>query len=491
MKLILMTVMLVCLSSSCKIKLPFSQGTSKQTNAKEDDGRPSEVGEGLPGYLTDPSAVAVNRSGNKVNINAKAGTAKPENQSTGRVQIIIMQVDRQNLASTQNGNSSPVLLGNILMVILSENDGSFSVSIDVQTDDPIVIRTTGKSTDNTISIVDQKPDRTTLAYKDLLNEEQVKPLDNALLKKVAAASPNQTPAVTDVKDDSGTSQTQTTRDAALWPFDANDPWNLALGSSAVFEDISSSTASANGGASLNSTEYTHPVYIAQASDPLTTFKRSDGTQCAQIRAPADAKPDPQSNGHLHVIDEKHENVVENWHATRNSDGSFTSTACVVNPLKGPGVYAEWHGARAYGGSAIAGLIRKGEISKGIPHALAIATNLAGLNRNAPGGKCYVWPASSCDSAGALYGTSGNLYMGSLLGIPPTVDLASLGLTAAGMVVGKALQDYGAYLVDTGWGNIIFYTEPSASGEIPGGLTGDLNKLVSQLKVVTNNKPASI
>ena len=107
-------------------------------------------------------------------------------------------------------------------------------------------------------------------------------------------------------------------------------------------------------------------------------------------------------------------------------------------------------ARAYGGSGIAGLIRQGELTHGIPHALAAAIDPKAHNRNGPGGKAFVWPASSADGdSSTAYGTTGNLFMGTLVAIPPSVDLGELGLRGPEMEIARALQDYGAYVVELG------------------------------------------
>lgn len=85
---------------------------------------------------------------------------------------------------------------------------------------------------------------------------------------------------------------------------------------------------------------------------------------------------------------------------------------------------------AAGTSAIGGLIRSGELQNGIFHALQFCTNPWRWNRNCPGAKlrswgAYVWPASSSDDpTHDEFGTSGNLYEGGLLAIPPTVNIST-------------------------------------------------------------------
>lgn len=282
------------------------------------------------------------------------------------------------------------------------------------------------------------------------------------------------------------------RNPALWPFDASSPWNTPLGSKARFSEIRSPAFSTRGGANLNVSSWSHPIFVAQAGDPLVTVSAPNfGMPVSyRIHVPISANPDPAGDGAMHVIEETHRYVVEMWRARRVGNSKIVAAAAVRNDLTDSGVYETWHGARAYGGSAIGGLIRRHELErKSIPHALAIAVEGTALNRRARGGKSWVWPASASDG-GRFYSESGNLYMGSLLAIPANVDIESLGLSQQATAVGHALQDYGAYIVDKGGGNIIFYVEPAAN-EILAMTARELGALVAELMVVENNGPASI
>ena len=79
-------------------------------------------------------------------------------------------------------------------------------------------------------------------------------------------------------------------------------------------------------------------------------------------------------------------------------------------------------------------------------------------------KGYRWPADRADNyaanEGSGYGRQRSAEypvveecrMGALLALPPTIDIEQLGLkTEPAKIIAKALQDYGAYIVDdTGW-----------------------------------------
>ena len=290
---------------------------------------------------------------------------------------------------------------------------------------------------------------------------------------------------------------QSTRNPAYWPFSSDSPWNTSIGSNVTTATITSGKFSSSGGAYLNVTEWGYPIYVGTSSDPLLNFYDSDGNELvASGRCPTSAAPDPSDDGSLIVINGAE--AVEMWRAFRMvNGGDFYASAAVLTDLTSTGFFSGYHGTRAGGMSAVGGMIRREElINLNIPHALAVTMYPLALNRNAPGGQPFVWPASwadgtSASTRGASYGTSGNLYMGSLLIIPASVDINKLGLGPQGLAVAKAMQDYGAYITDTGGGNIIYYAEASSNNIIQSSLWNDVAKLTPYLKVVTNNTPTTI
>jgi hypothetical protein len=151
-------------------------------------------------------------------------------------------------------------------------------------------------------------------------------------------------------------------------------------------------------------------------------------------------------------------------------------------------------------SLAGGNIRAGELRNGINHALAFTTGTVMWNRNAPGGRSFVWPArraDTCAMQGTCFGTTGNLYMGSWLAIPPSVSISSLGLqTSEGRVLARALQNYGAIGSTSSGGatGIIFRFDYTAyaAGDLNSLLANwtafksDLDRISRQLKVVVNS-----
>jgi hypothetical protein len=147
--------------------------------------------------------------------------------------------------------------------------------------------------------------------------------------------------------------------------------------------------------------------------------------------------------------------------------------------QGSPLYGNWFGqsdiygdgiAGGHGGSAlssIGGSIRKGELLNDEPihHALKIDLWGKWLYYNSssptPGRR---WPAALADfnASNQYKGSNPALVMGSLLAIPPNVTAESLGLTTKVGKSFKALQNYGAYVVDDAdWDDNYICVEQSA------------------------------
>jgi len=284
------------------------------------------------------------------------------------------------------------------------------------------------------------------------------------------------------------------RDAGIWPFDSRSPWNMPLAKTAQFSSESDACTKDITDAklymALNSTEWSIPVYEAKASDPKVSiyydpnYKYKSGL-ITSIHVPQDARPDIQGDGHLAIIDPTKKYVYEMWKARREGTDKVYTYGYVQTDLYGLGV--EEGGVRAYGGSAIGGLIRKGELKNGIPHALAFAIPQTHQ-------KCCsaVWPATTIDS---VQNYKGNVPMGQLIALPESVNIDSLGLSSQGLKMAEALQKYGAYDVDSA-GGFAFYIDPAAALEEGisakgNDLSADLKKIQPYLRCITNNTKQNV
>ena len=173
-----------------------------------------------------------------------------------------------------------------------------------------------------------------------------------------------------------------------------------------------------------------------------------------------------------------------------------------------------HGAGLTGGhggsglSALGGSIRLGELTNDAPirHALKVDIFCQRYGYFGADRKGFRWPASRADGYAAKNygGTNRAVVMGSLLALPPQVNEAALALqTPVGKKLFRALQDYGAYVVDdAAWDCHYLCAEFGVAGEVERAfglkfdgqskeLLHDINALFAQLAVVDNNAPERI
>ncbi len=283
------------------------------------------------------------------------------------------------------------------------------------------------------------------------------------------------------------SATDSRRDPALWPFTVDSPWNAPIGSGAALasgdDSCTRDVRDPSIATWIAAAEWGHPIYIATDSDPLVNIYLQ-GRVVSKIRIPKNATPalprTKDSDAHLHIISPDHRAADEMWRATRRADGGFNVQGHTRTDLLGPGVMKG--GERAYGGSALGGLIRKGELQTGIRHALTF-TLPRRLQRPGP-----VWPALHQDD-NAERDYAGHVPMGQLVVLPASVDIDSLGLSAQGRAIAAALRDYGAYNVDSAT-DFSLSAEPSVESEL-GPARQDLPRLRALLLCVTNNRKDSV
>lgn len=120
----------------------------------------------------------------------------------------------------------------------------------------------------------------------------------------------------------------------------------------------------------------------------------------------------------------------------------------------------------------------------ILHAIAIALPWSKEKRG------FIWPATAEDTYNQY---SGDIRMGTLIAIDPTAKAEDYNLSGEGVKLFHALQDFGAYHVDsTGQVNsIALYLEPSAADELSSTIIGDLNRIHPLLRCITNNGPGPV
>jgi len=153
-----------------------------------------------------------------------------------------------------------------------------------------------------------------------------------------------------------------------------------------------------------------------------------------------------------------------------------------------------------GGSGLSGLggtLTLSDLTQSGPIAHVLKIALDGyLNYSSANGG-YRWPASNADTgfnqagSAAFYGGSnGEIQEGSLLALPPSINVSSFSNPTV-QKLAQALQDYGAYIVDdAGGGNTPWSTfitnYNSSSTLLADASSSDLNTLIQDLEVVSNN-----
>ena len=228
----------------------------------------------------------------------------------------------------------------------------------------------------------------------------------------------------------------------------------------------------------------------------TVVNQSSPYQTVQYRIPAGATPAAGGDKALLVVDPTHTYVDEIWSANIDSTYHILAGSYVRNNLYHTG-FAEG-GTRAWGGSALGGLIRSAEITNlNIPHALAcgIGANQLVSQANSSNGTGHIYPATLEDSDWTT-SYSGYTPMGSWAVLPSGTNTSSLGLTTAGVALANACLNYGVMVADrAGGGGSILFAEPAAQNLTPiasGSLASDWNSIiVPLLRVVSNNTAANL
>jgi hypothetical protein len=233
----------------------------------------------------------------------------------------------------------------------------------------------------------------------------------------------------------------------------------------------------NGGhISSDPTQYTFPVYFANASTPrhdvpCTAYKCtvvsasgfSTTSVLQNVPIPSGARPSAGSDAQMIIIDTVSGTEWDLWQASSGGSGWSVSNGSVYN-INWDGMPTRY-GSRGAGVPYYAGLVRPWEIAAGrIDHALAFA-----YPTPASGG--CVWPASKTDGNS---GGAGAIPEGARLQLDPSLtdaDFAAMGLNRTGRIIARALQVYGMILIDVS-GRPKIYAENLAVNPNAGYSWGD-------------------
>jgi hypothetical protein len=244
------------------------------------------------------------------------------------------------------------------------------------------------------------------------------------------------------------------------PYSADSPWNTPIGSHPRYgADSRAHVAALDRTLTSDPTQYTYPVYEVGAGTPRvpvtvagTWSNVVDGGRqleiarntTVQLPVPRDAMPAAGSDAQLVILDRTTGDEWGAWQFRRDGDALRAQNAYHYN-VRWSGVPPRASDGTAFGSRGagipyLAGLVRPCEIARGrIAHALAFAYDGPSA--------AHVYPATKSD--GRRAGT-GALPEGSRLQLDPQLGAArirSWGCRGVCLVVARALQRYGMYIVD--------------------------------------------
>lgn len=251
----------------------------------------------------------------------------------------------------------------------------------------------------------------------------------------------------------------------------------------------------NRGFWINLNKWTIPIYEIDASTPRRRVQRrfypnsrgcmtrsvaylhpehplghgrdfSADAEAGLVPIPIDARPDPESDSHIALVDRENGWIWDMWAARIRPDGEWECNSGMKYRADGSGVFnrAEFAArngesihpygpARAAGVPILAGTIMHDEVRAGrIEHKLSFATQASALQK-------FVHPPACWTDGGWPEG----LPEGAIVQLNPSLDLEKLNLSPAAKVIARALQEYGAVNVDVCGGHALYgqglYSDP--------------------------------
>jgi len=253
------------------------------------------------------------------------------------------------------------------------------------------------------------------------------------------------------------------------PWAASSPFNTPIPANPVLDPNSGTiTSYLSGGTNTqiaNLYDYGGPVFNAYASTPKVTVTSTAGWgpdpfAGQAVPMPPGAGPNPGSDGHLAVIDWSTSRVYEFWQLSQVDATHWTTSWGQIVPDVVNGVGNETltgGSSTASNISALGGLARAYEMRQGhIDHALQFASDAVTPTD-------FRWPALKTDGSNMSgQPLAATIPEGARIQLDPSIDLAAIpGITAGELIVGRALQRYGAYCTDQGGARMGFGFENPA------------------------------
>jgi hypothetical protein len=255
------------------------------------------------------------------------------------------------------------------------------------------------------------------------------------------------------------------------PYSSTSPFNQPIGPDATVDPESAAMvdglvlAAERYGAIVAVKRFSVPVYYANASTPRYDVRLTAPWRAADelldVPVPDDAVPAAGDDKHMAIVDTSTGCEYDLYDADKVATGWEADWANAL-PLDSTGVFEKGLSARGAGFGLLAGLIRPNELrnpggSEGrIPHALVFNTPFVKAGGPVP-------PASESDGTSTLPYA---IPQGARVQLDPSFDLGTLSEPYE-RVIGRALQEYGAYVSDTSGSTVDFYAEdPKGHTENP-------------------------
>lgn len=215
-----------------------------------------------------------------------------------------------------------------------------------------------------------------------------------------------------------------------------------------------------GTVAINQTEFAGAVYIVGANTPTVSVAAASGSNFQYVNfnsnavpipsyavAPGDAYPS-DTDSEITIYQPSIGDVWELWAAHKvNGQWQASWGGEITNASSSNGIFPNPYGATATGLPNLGGQITAADLANGvINHAIGIA-----LPDTSPG--LYCWPADRADGGGSPITAqtvipAGTIPEGTRFRLDPSLNLSTLGLTRAGLIIAQAAQKYGFVVWDS-------------------------------------------
>lgn len=235
------------------------------------------------------------------------------------------------------------------------------------------------------------------------------------------------------------------------PIPANAP--LHPNSAGFKQDFLRQKAAYYNTVNVQTTDYSSPVYVADATTPTVKVAQWDclkqgfsdpslNTQWSAVPIPAYAVPSKGTDAEMTVYQPSTDTIWEFWQA-RKVNGAWQ--ACWGGQLKqasqSQGVFPSYYGTTATSLPFIGGQVTAEELARGeIKHAIGIA--LVEVEDKT----IYSWPANRSDGTNPTRAPN-RIPEGLRFRLDPSVNVDALPMSKAGKTIAKAAQKYGFVVWD--------------------------------------------